>query len=823
MKSIILLNNKYFRHYKAKVIKQIFVFLLCSMLLVIQGLSAYSLHTTIDEKQKVANGDYDAILINLNDNKSSLPVVDSGEFALIGTMTNQQALYNNTLNIGFANKNAAALSCLKYSKGKPPQNANEIAIEKSVFSVLRKNLNIGDTLTIEINCVDGENIVKQDFVICGIIENYSKTQWKIKDSDSLLPQIFISEQFFNKFSYPYIQLNVINFSDEISESDIEDILSKNEICEGYFFNKQSSTDIELNQFVSVGTTVLVLFSGAVAVFLMINNLMLKREETQKKIGLYRILGMNKLEIISTLLLRELPWLLLGGIVGSFCGFILLKNIYPIVMHTNYSYKVEIFIFANIFLVAFYLFILFIDIVRFSNKTVIEDIKPNATTNESDIKDIDIQNPVFLWAWKNYKLNKKASTSLSLLVLVAILFNVIGNVGIDYVNTQIEMSSPADIEIVAYDGAANGPLSIPADIKYGIQNEDLSYLLESQNIENYICLKNLIINVEVPLKTANSIESGLWHSNEYKDALQKYGYNENIGLRQDFLVGTNKNAIKLLESQKNLQGKINYDKLSSGQEVILCNAGGLYNDFNVGDKITLTQIIDNNKYEFTVTVGAIVNFETENYFESVEALAFGDRMIWDEKSFDVLGIELNVNHVLLSLKDTDAYEDIDTRLNALNNTYSELRDNKQFTISENFQQAEQYRTIKKILNIGYIFMIIIIVLFVFTSSFISTKIRFEQQKKVFASIRAIGLTKNNIFLMLFIEKLCQIVLSCILGTILSVVFIFLFNREIGVNLIGFPYLSYFVLMIVLLLSSLIISYVSAFSFCKNTIAEQLHHD
>lgn len=208
---------------------------------------------------------------------------------------------------------------------------------------------------------------------------------------------------------------------------------------------------------------------------------------------------------------------------------------------------------------------------------------------------------------------------------------------------------------------------------------------------------------------------------------------------------------------------------------------------------------------------------------MEALAFGDRMIWGVKSFETLGIELNFNHILLSLNNIDIYEDMDIRLNALNYIYNQTESNNQFQISENFQQAQLYRTIQKILTVGYNFIIIMILLFVFTSSAISTKMRLEQQRKVFASMSAIGLTKVELFIILLIEKHCQLIFSFVVGAVLSSVFIFLFNREIGVNLAQFPFVLYLVLMVVLSIVLSFISYISAHSFFKKSIAEHFRHN
>jgi ABC-type antimicrobial peptide transport system permease subunit len=825
MKSIIFLNKSYFNHCKSKILKQIFVFILCSSLLVVQSLSVYNLYMDVNDKLNISNGIYDAVIINPNEdtNGSVLPIVEEGNIKLIATAENKEALYNSTLNIGYIDSKATELLCLKYSAGRMPQKANEIVLEKRAFSVLRHTFQVGDTLTLEMTSIDGETFKTYEFKICGIIENYSSTQWKIKDSDSMFPQVLVSEEFSETSLLPTVQMNLVNFSEQTTKKQIESLISKNNICENYFFNELSTVDLELNQFISVGSLVLVIFSGFIAIFLLINNLMLKRQETHKRIGLYKIVGMKRAEILLTFLLRDFPSLLIGCFLGSLCGYILLINFYPRIMKSEFLCRWDVIVLTNICLIAFYSLLVIIEIIRLSKKTITENVKQSDNAQKIHNVKCNTKNPLLLWAWKNYILNSATSTSLCFLILIAILIGGIGTTAMDYVNVQLEMSSPADIEIIAYNGATTESIGIPEDVNFGIREEDLSFLCESSNINNCISLKNLIVNAEVPPEKANSAESGLWHSDKYKQSLQKFGYETDIGLHQDYLIGADENTIKKLESQKNIQGNIDYDKLNTAKEVILCNAGGTYDEYKVGDEITLTQIIDNKKHEFNVTVGAIINFESGNYFESMEAMAFGDRMIWGVKSFEALGIELNFNHILLSLNDIDDYEDMDMRLNALNSIYNQTESNNQFRISENFQQAQLYRTIQKILTVGYNFIIIVILLFVFTSSAISTNIRLEQQRKVFAAMRAIGLREVDLFLIILIEKLCQLIFSFVIGTVLSGVFIFLFNREIGVNLAQFPVALYLALMLVLSIVLSVISYISAHSFFKKPIAEHLRHN
>ena len=786
----------------------------------------YNLILRIEEEKAVANGIYDAVLIGTNDNDSSkvLPITDKGEITLFATSRKEDVSFNNVLYIGSVDDKASTLTNLSYIEGRAPQHENEIALEKNAFSVLRKVYNLGDQLELTLYSLDEKTHITQKFIVCGILENYSKIQWDIQDSDSLFPQAIVSDAINSELQFFPNKIEVMKFSEEVTEDELASIIVNENLCEDFFINVENVTDVQIDEFISVGSVSVILFSGVLSIFLLVNNVMLTKQEQCKSIGLYRIVGMKKGEIFLTLLLRELSCLLIGCTLGSSLGVLILEYIYPKVMGRPMTFNFYILLLSIACVTILELLLKVYVIYAFLKKSIFEDVTDIGNAEEvHDIK-LNVKSPTLLWAVKSYLLNKSSSISLTLLLVITIIITIIGGSANHIVNLHLETTTPEDLSILTYNGAAIGPLEIPEDVNYGIEENDCTFLLASPNIKKSISTSILPINIEVPKSNAYGYEVDLWHSNEYINGLEKYDYDINIGLHQTFLYGCDDNTLKSLENQKNIQGDIDSDALKSGKEVLICTTGKPDYNYNVGDTIRLTQIIHNKKFEFDVKVGAIIIFNGNT--ESMESAALGDSILWGNESFSVYGIPVNTNAIYLQMHDTMDYEDLDMRLNALSENYIEdYESNNHFSIEENFQQVQQLRKIKQILNTNYYFVLTIIILFICSSAFLSIKINFEQKKRAIAAMRSIGLTKRDLFFVTFIEKICQLLLAIIIGTLFSCISLFLFGKEMGLRVtdIQFPLLSYLILIAILIVILAFASFVAVKSFFNQSIAEQLSEE
>ena len=816
MKYILTLNIKYCRFHFKHILQIILVYTLCVTLLVIQGLTAYSFLSTMKENQICTNGTQDAVIINCDIDKinKDLPIEEAGKIINFAQVNVEGASYNNILQVGYIDDSAMDLHHIQLIDGRMPENKNEIALEKSAFSILRDKLNIGDDLKLNLQSLDGSKDIETDFKVVGILNNFSDSQWKF-EGKSKIPNAFLSKEFYEKSNFTTV-ISILSIKSNIPLEKINDLLSdllNQGYLSDYYINDDSTQIIQLDQYATLTSGAIMLISSILCIVLLLNTNASTKMQRKKDIGLYRISGMNFFEINLCFLFRYLPCMIVSCFLGSSIGtYIVKKLLFKIHIGISYAFNPYIILLACSFVIIFVCILLFINIYKAFRYTIVEDI--NQIKTKPSVKDIktNIKNPNILWAWKSYNFNKSSSITISLLILVCMVVSVIGSSSIQYINKAISMQAPADISISAYNGSTN-LIGVADDPLFGLTLKDYEYLIQSNDLDSYISLQEIPFNIEGSTNNAIYDETIPWYSQEYKEQLKEFGYSDDTILYPEYILGADENTIERLKSQKNITGVIDISSLNSAQEVIICNAGGHFDYYKVGDKIRLTQVINNQKIEFDVIVGAIINFESQNYLESMEALAFGDRIIWGQKSFEKLGIDRKINSVYMNIKDISKISDIDVRLNSIKENYKNINDNYSVTINENFQKAEQYRLMSKLFNITYKLVIAIILIFIIISSIISQNIRFNQHQKIFATMRAIGMSSKDLFWITLIEKLCQFALAIFLGSFLSIVSLILFNQEMGMKIVSFPIESYAITIGIILITTVIISYYPVHKFFK----------
>ena len=816
MKYILTLNIKYCRFHFKHILQILLVYTICVMLLVIQGLTAYSFLNSVKENQLCSNGIQDAVLIDCDIDKinEKLSIKQVGEIINFAKVNIEEALYNNVLQVGYIDDSAIELHHIQLIEGKMPENKNEIAIEKSALSILRNKLNIGDKLKLSLETQDGNKISDANFKVVGILNDFSDSQWKLEE-ESKIPNAFLSKEFYEQFNCASA-ISILSIKSTVPIEQLNNLLSdlmNKGFLSNYYINDESSQTVSINQYAALASGIVVLISGVLCVALLLNTNAGTKIKRKQDIGLYRISEMNFFEINLCFLFRYLPYMLIACFLGSTIGsYIVEKLLLKINIGIDYSFNPYIVLGACCFIMIFTFILQFVDICKAFRHTVIEDI--NQIKNKPSIQDIktNIKNPNILWAWKSYNFNKSSSVTISLLILVCIVVSTIGGASIQYINKMISMRSPADIVISAYNGSTN-LIGIADDPLFGLTLKDYNYLIQSDDLDSYIALQEIPFNIKDSVENIIRDNTIPWNSKEYKEQLKKFDYSDDTILYPEYILGADEDTLERLKTQKNISGIIDIEALNSAKEVVVCNAGGHFDFYNVGDKIRLTQVINNQKVEFDVIIGAIINFESQNYLESMEALAFGDRIIIGQKSFEKLGIDKNINSLYINIKNINEINDIDIRLNSINENYKNFDDNYSITINENFQKAEQYRFISRIFNITYQLIIAIILIFIIISSIISQSIRFNQHKKVFAAMRAIGMSNKDLFFITLIERFCQFAFAIFLGTFVSVVFIIIFNQEMGMKLVSFPITPYIITIGIMLIAIVIISYYPVYKFFK----------
>lgn len=765
MKPISFLIKKYILVNKKQYFKISFAYFLCFMLIVCQIFFVIGYINESKENTLETYGTQDGILVNCSNSLNSDYVSSYGDFYIFGNSQNDKYVYNNMLTIGYADEQAFQINHITLLNGNMPLHDNEVVIEESVNSVLRDTLKVGDKINLNIafleNSGEYNSIEKNvEFIISGIIKNYSKTQWNL-ESDSCLPNIIVSKEYFKDNVSKSINIKSVLLN--INPSDFfNDNLIEKGICSEYFVNSHHYVGVEKSlSYICIGIIVLTtLFSFAIIFTI---HSLLKNDE-QNKTGLFQSIGMNNAEIYKYFLSIQLIYILTGIVVTVIVS--------PIILHIV---KVKLFVetpFKTFEIIYFILALILISIISIlftylSTKkhlafTSIENININSNEEASAKINIKAKNPALLWALKNYIANPSRFSAVSIMTVTLVLLSILGGASINFVKNSTDNAFPSDVVVSAYDGSFNSELQIPTNPFYGIEHNDLKYIEESDDIKRLIPLTNLQVNYICSNENnANGTDLDLWNSESYKEALAEYGYNDDLKLKSTNLFSTNSQSLEALKKAENIEGQINISKLNEGEEIVICKATKQYDNFNVGDTVEFTQIIYNgSKYEklyFKSTVGAIVTFteaESNSFIEDV----FGDRIVWGDQAFQKLGINLNSNLLYIQLNDYEEYSDLDIRLNSIiDNYYSDL-----VSVDMFFEQSALQHSLLNIIETIVVISSFLISVTIFISLYVQYTIRLREQKNIFSAMRAVGMDFHNLYAIFFFENIIQFTVSILIG-------------------------------------------------------------
>lgn len=108
--------------------------------------------------------------------------------------TGTTGIYGNVLSddrsiglVGYGNTSFFDMANLNLVKGHWPKKENEIIVESQVLDQLRKNYDLQQKISVTVQTTEGD--VTKDYILCGIIDNYSST-WAIQRD---FPNAFIAQ------------------------------------------------------------------------------------------------------------------------------------------------------------------------------------------------------------------------------------------------------------------------------------------------------------------------------------------------------------------------------------------------------------------------------------------------------------------------------------------------------------------------------------------------------------------------------------------------------------------------------------------------------
>ncbi len=714
--------------------------------------------------------------------------------------------------IAYFDDKAKELSAVSFVEGTYPQNENEIAIEKAALLRLGIDAEIGESVTLNILVQDGESYLgeplQKSYTLVGIAKNKQANICRVTEFEAnQIPSAFLYDGAGIEIGGKERLICYFNGDYEKVQSLVNDETS------GFTWDNWISTDTSMS-IVYGGvsdTTEPIAFMVIFVVVLLtascmgiVNTFLSNLNGRKNQIGMLRTVGATKPQIIN-LFGRE------AFIISAICAPISIAISYFLVFAIS-KILGDGFVFApnwlvvlascvfSVVCVMLAALIPLIKISRISPVQSIRNIEYNRKMSRKRIKSYKSFNTAKLLAKRNVSFNRKSQLAVSIILAVTILISCYGfSVVKNYQNNDNVYSlydytlrtsgniiysqivnikqgnngySEKDIQKVLsspYVESVNGVKSC----KYLMLNNELSDYMQTINYYN-----NLWLGWENEITTENIDEIT---QQAYKDIIDAYGYQEKL-VSTD-VVAYNSSVLSKLSSSV-ADGRINIDKINSGEEVIVyapeeislvtddSNFYGLrtnkddigtndiclksaVNDIKAGDKIRLSalfvdefdedneaSILMGERKDREVTVGAVISELPQNFDLEYSGSLSTFRIITSLSAMNLFSADEVYQVINVSLKGV-CDDEIDKEMVSL---LTEITDNVYMgDLFSDFAFANEQR---QFVNSVRLSVLAIVILFLSISASIinnSLSSRIRESKREIGTLRAVGATERELTL------------------------------------------------------------------------------
>lgn len=775
----------------------VLVYLLCACFFIAEGLTVYSYIQSAEAEKIDAFGEQSGFLSGCTDEniqtlRQSGSVQKAGVIRSVAVHTIPDAVYGNQIIAGTADETARGLCHIRTADGRLPEKIDEIALEKAAIARLREEIAVGGRLELTFQTADGRRD-KRNFTVVGILEDFSSLQAP-EDAAISLPNALVSEAYRDALQAggePAVC--PVLLTDATAEQALEGFV-KEGVGRAYAVNPLLTGQGRLPFEADTMGLVLLAVTGFFCLLMLYCLSVIMRKNRRQRIALLKAAGFTRGEVLRYYIMQGLiqlvPGLLIGCALGVLMARILVRYLGGFVRF--YWNPILMLVCAALILLAAFCFIL-LGAVRDAKTPPAELLAGGWDQKASERKtSFSTNRPYLLWAGKDILLNSGEAVSTSIAMLFAVLIVVVGGFVSNGVKNVADHQLPADIDIRVYDGGTFGPLGIPNDIAFGMTRQDAQALETCPQVEKAIALSRVHLN---ELKRADSLtaqereEQAL--SGRGNDAYQKeklkWGYDPDQELIESLLSGADAGLIRELEPYVT-KGALHMEALSNAREVLVCETGEYPASRDVGDQITYTQIINDpatgkqEKRTFTVTVGAIVTLSDYDQPRTIEELALGGRTLWANSSFEKVGLTVRANQMLLNFKNAGQTDEVEKQVKNLQYNYG-----GRVAVQEYLQKAQREREIARTISAVTFLLTLVLSVFAVVSLMVALNLKFQTRRGVFGTLRAIGMTQNEIYLVTLLQSVMQIGIAVLLGLIFSLGICFLLTTQMSeLTLQSFPW-------------------------------------
>ena len=788
MKILNILTIKHLKSNKKRTILTTIGIMLATFLIIELGLLFSSFRDNGIKSAIKYNGDYN---VKINIRKEDLDFITKNDSVL---KYKYKSSLGYSLYDGLQNKNylqvltasKSYLENLELIEGRLPNNENEVIISNNIKTEGNINLNIGDTLKLNVGqrecdgkllgesayvveykyLSDGNyeitkeeqliNIEYKEYKIVGIVEKdiyeeYSNPGYSIftiSEPTNLLNVYVKYKNVFKTYENSELIIKNLNY-----ESD----LKYNDSLLYYYGIGENNNFIKFSISILLIILILITFASVIVIY---NAFAISVMERIKQFGLFSSIGATKKQVRYTIFFEVFVVGIIGIILGlilSFIGINIILTIINKLLVNSLSIPLELSIYPLYMLISVVFIILTIVLSAYypsKKASKISPIEAIRLNNEIKIKKIKTSKLIqklgieVELAYKNMKRNKKKYNITILSLFLSIVLYISFS---SFLNYTIKSSKDA--------------LDIP--------NYDYFVRLSSKDKNKINEIINQVLNVE-GVKQNSLIELKILESDFNLDYYTDEVINEfmisNSSKQYAYIYMLDDKTYEQVKKQLNIDNRPILLNYLDEEGWVNKNIKG----FNLYKDIASLEIYDDNN-NFILNNIYMADIKIEN----VEPWIYTYTLIVDEDTFNKINtLEYTV---ILTLKG-DNFSEVDELLNKVDLEIS--TDNIKKTMQEQYNILLAY----KIILYGFVILITLIGV---TSVINTINMSVTLRKQEFAMLRSIGLTPKGFNKMIIFECLFFGLKSLTYGISISLIITYIFhlafNQIIKTNLI-IPYTS-----------------------------------
>ena len=476
------------------------------------------------------------------------------------------------------------ISNQSFIEGSYPENENEIAIEQTALLKLGLDAKVGDEITLAVDIQDGDNYfatAEKTYKIVGIVTDKRQNLNPNGDRSRFIPAAFVAQNTQTEIGGKEVLSAYITRPDnaDLNNMDLYEWLSEN--VNGYFNAEEFSaywgddffSGITANGHYIIVIAVVFIFVSCISI---INAFNTNLKERKKQIGLLRAVGATKRQIIK-IFGRE------AFIISLICTPISIAISYGIVriaislmseeavMTRSFSVLVLSAV-VSIIVTMLSALIPLLHASRITPMQAIRNIENNRKMNMKKIKsqkEFDVPRHL---AKRNGKFYKGGKIAVSSILIATIIFSCLGFSYINYVKDNTYYSGRFDYQL--------SNMGDPVYVDYVNSNMNGMSEVDKRDVEAYPYFSEVISEKQINsilevdeisdyFRCFYDIKERLEMIEENTENIQEYisGFSRGENILPVPIYSFDERTVKTIEDSL-AGGEINYEKLASGEEIIL---------------------------------------------------------------------------------------------------------------------------------------------------------------------------------------------------------------------------------------------------------------